>query len=62
MNIAIMLIYSPGIYAFDPNNTNISGGADRIDTYPIRISIQFLRIGTDSLSNSENLDRIGSDR
>ena len=39
-----------------------SGGADRIDTYPIRISIQFLWIGTDRLSNPENLDRIGSDR
>ena len=39
-----------------------SGGADRIDTYPIRIYIQFLWIGTDRLSNPENLDRIGSDR
>ena len=38
-----------------------SGGADRIATYPIRISIQFFWIGSDRLSNPENLDRIGSD-
>ena len=45
-----------------PRSIFPSGGADRIDTYPIRIFIQFLWIGTDRLSNPENLDRIGSDR
>ena len=35
MNIAIMLIYSPGIYALDPNNINIVHTHMKFDYYAL---------------------------